>query len=76
MLNIPLLNTDCDAAYVPRKTVIGKLQPIEIEDIEISNVSWTKEHLNTRNSLVELPGMLPASSFQPDQNNLKQLILL
>ena len=56
--------------------MIGKLQPIEIEEIEISNVSWTKENSNTANSPVAVKSMPPESSFQPEQNNSKQLILL
>ena len=52
--------------------MIGKLQPIEIEDIEVSNMSWTKENTNTANSPAELPNLLPESSFQSQQNNLKQ----
>ena len=38
LLNIPLLNTKYDAAHVPSKTILGRLQPREIENIEISNV--------------------------------------
>ena len=58
------------------KTVKGKLEPIEIENIEVSNVSWTKENMNTSDIPIELSSMLPESSFQPEQNGLKQLILL
>ena len=38
--------------------MIGKLQPIKIEDI-VSNISWTKENSNTANSPEKLLSMLP-----------------
>ena len=56
--------------------MIGKLQPIETEIIEGSNISGTKENTNTANSLVQLPSMPPESSFQQEQINSKQSILL
>ena len=59
-----------------KKTVIGKLQPLEIENIEINIVSWTKENYKTAISSVELPNMQPESSFQLEQNGSKQLMLL
>ena len=43
LLKIPLLNTEHGTIHVLRKTIIGRLQPIETEDIEVSNVSWTKD---------------------------------
>ena len=64
LLNISLLNKEYDTMHITRKTIIGKLQPIEIEDIEFSNVSWTKENTDTINSPVKLPSMPPESSFQ------------
>ena len=35
LLNIPLLNTEYDTIHVPRKTVIGTLHLMEMEDIEV-----------------------------------------
>ena len=58
------------------KSIIGKLQPIEKEDIEVRNVSWTKDDTDTANSIVKLPSMLPESSFQPELNNAKQSVVL
>ena len=55
--------------------MLGNFHPIEIESIEVINILWTKENSNTAHSLVKLPSMLPGSSFQPEQNNSKQLIL-
>ena len=75
-LNIPLQNTEYNTNHIPRKTIIGKLQAIEIEDIEVSNISWTKDNADTANSLVELLSMLPESRVQPEHSNLKQLIIL
>ena len=39
--------------------MLGKLQPVDIENIEISNVSWTKENPKTAISPLGLPIMLP-----------------
>ena len=36
---IPLLNMEHNTANVPRKAVIGKLQPIDITDSEVNNIS-------------------------------------
>ena len=66
LLNISLLNTEYDAVHLLRKTVICKLLPIEIENIEVSNILWTKENSYTTN--------IPAE--QPKQNGSKPLILL
>ena len=76
MLKIPLLNTEHDTIYIPRKSAIGKLQPIEIEDSEVSNVSWTKYDTDTTNSPVEILSMPPESSFQLEHNNTKQSVVL
>ena len=38
LLNIPLLNTEYDAVYVPRKAMARQLKPIGIENIEISKI--------------------------------------
>ena len=48
--------------------MIGKLEPLEIGNIETSNVLWTKENSTTAISPVELLSMPPGSSFQPEQN--------
>ena len=63
LLNIPLLNTEYDAVHIPRKSMIGKLQPLEIGNIEINNVLGTKENSTTAISPVELLSMPPESSF-------------
>ena len=65
VLNIPLLNTEKDTIHVPRKNIIEKLQPIGIKDIEVNNVSWTKDDTDTTKCPVELLSILPESSFQP-----------
>ena len=53
----------------PEETIVGKLQTIEKEDIEVCSISWTKGDNDTTNSPVELPTMPPESSFQPEYNN-------
>ena len=44
LLNIPLLSTGYNAVLVPRRTVIGKLQSIKIENVDVSNISWLKQN--------------------------------
>ena len=57
--------------------MIGTLHPTENEDMEVSNILWTKtENSNTTNSPAVLPAILPELSFQPEQNNSKQTIIL
>ena len=46
LLSIPILNTAHDAVHVSGTTMIGTLHPIEIKDIEVSNVSWTKTKIH------------------------------
>ena len=61
----------------PQKTVIGNLQDIEVEDMEVSNILWTTDGTaDTTNSLIKLSYMPPESSFQPEHNNTKHSIVL
>ena len=77
LLKIPLLNTEHNTVHNPRKTIIGNLQPIEIEDFEVSNISWTINYTaDTANTPTELPNMPPDSSFQPEHNNTKDSVVL
>ena len=69
LLEIPLLNTKHITIYIPRKTITEKLKPIE--DIEVSNISWTKDDTDTTNCPVELPCIPSESSFQPKHYNTK-----
>ena len=39
LLKTPLLNTKHSKVHIPRKTVIGNVQPIDVEDFEVSNIS-------------------------------------
>ena len=72
ILKIPLLNTEHDTVHIPRKTIIGNLQPIEIEDFEVSNILWTTDGtVDTTNSPTELPSMPPESHFQSEHNSTK-----
>ena len=57
------------------KNMIRKLEPIEIEEMKLSSILWSKGNTNTANSLMELQSMSPESSFQSEQNTSKQLIL-
>ena len=77
LLKTHLLNTEHNTIHIPRKTTIGNLQPIEIEDFEVSNISWTTDcTADTTNSPMEFPSMLVESSFQPEHNNTKHSIVL
>ena len=75
MLSIPLLNTAYDTVHNPRKTIIGTLHPIEIKDIEVSNIFWTKK-LQQNKSPAEFLSVLSQLSFQPEQNDLKPSVIL
>ena len=76
LLKIPLLNTQYNTVHIPRKTIIGKLQPIEVEDFEVSSISWTTDGTAiTTNIPTELPSMPPESRFQPKHNIKKQSIV-
>ena len=74
---ISLLNTELNTIHIPRKTFIGKLQPMEIENFEISNI-WctTCGTSNAPSSLMKSPSMPPESSFQPEGNNARHAIVL
>ena len=39
LLQIPLPNTMQNTVHIPRKTVIGKFQPVDVADLKISNMS-------------------------------------
>ena len=45
---------------IPRKKIIGKLQPKEVVDIEVSDILWTTDGTaDTAKSQVESPSMPP-----------------
>ena len=61
---MPILNTQQDTVHIPRKTVMGSLQQIEIEDFEVSNISCTTDDTaDATNSPTELPSMPPKPGF-------------
>ena len=74
MLKRPLPDTEHGTIHVPRKTITGKLQPIKSEDIEVSNILWTKDDTDTTHSPVELLNRSHESSFQQEHNNTKHSI--
>ena len=77
LLKIPLPNTEQNTVCIPRKPIIGSLQPIDVEDFEVSNISWTTDGTaDTTNSPKELTCMPPESSFQPDYSNTKHSVVL
>ena len=77
LMKVPLLNTEQDTVHIPRKTVIGSLQPIEVEDFEVSNISWTTYGTaDTTNILTELPSLPPESSIQSQCNITKHSVVL
>ena len=80
LLSIPRLNTTYDRVWIPTATVIGTLDPVEIESTKVSNISWTKTGTSQddmRNSPTELPTIPPESRFQLEHNesNRQSIIL-
>ena len=75
-----MLNTAYNRVHVPRATVFGTLNIIDIESTEVSNISWIKMDKSKddiRNSPMELPKIPWESSFQPEHNNTeRQLVIL
>ena len=72
LLKIPLFNTEHNTADILRKTVIGNLQLIDVQDFKVSNTSWTTDNAaDTTNSPMKLSCMLPKSSFQLDHRNTR-----
>ena len=64
LLKIPLLNKDYNTFHIPRKTIIGKLQSLDVADFKVSNISWTTDGTATTTSKpTELPCMSPESIF-------------
>ena len=57
---------ELNTVQIPRKTVIGKLNLIDITDSEVSNIFWTTDSTTTTNKPHELPFMPPESGFQPE----------
>ena len=47
LLKIPLLNTENTTVKFPRKTIIGRLKPIDITDSEVNNITWTTDGTTT-----------------------------
>ena len=55
-LKMALHNTEHKTVHIPRKTVIRNLQPIEVEEFQVSKISWTITGTgDTTNSPMELP---------------------
>ena len=76
-LSMVILNTAYDAVHIPKTNVIGTWYPIEIENIEVSNVLWIKtENWSTKNSTADLPVMLSESCLKTEQSNSKQSIII
>ena len=72
LLSILILNTAYDRSCIPRATVFGMLNPVEIKNTEVNNISWIKTEIlqdNIRNSPTVVPTIPPESSFQTEHNN-------
>ena len=76
LLQIPLLNTEHNSVHILGKTITGKLLPIDVTDLKVSNISWTTDGTATANKATDLPCMPPKSSFQPEHSNTKHSIVL
>ena len=73
---ILLLNMEQRTVQIWRKTVIGKLHPVDIIYSDINNISWTTDSTTKTNKPVELPCLPPESSFQPEHNINRHSIVL
>ena len=65
-LSILILDTAYDRFWIPRAAVIGTLNPVEIESIEVNNISWTtaeKSQDSMKDSSTELPTIPLGSNF-------------
>ena len=69
MLSIPILITAYDAVHITRTTMIGILHPIEIEDIEVSDILSTKSE-NQTPQIVKLNSLLCHLNQVSIQNKL------
>ena len=54
LLNIPILNTAHSRVHIPKSTIFGTLKPVEIENGEISETSWTKSESLNKNTIENL----------------------
>ena len=64
------------SVQIPRKTVIGKLQPTDVTDSKVTNISWTTDGTTTTSKPAKLLCLLPESSFQPKHNINQYLVVL
>ena len=77
LLKIAVLNTEHNTVYIPRKTAIGKLQPVDVADLKIINISWTTDDtVSKTNKPTELRCLPPKSSFQLEYSNNKHSVVL
>ena len=75
LLSIPLLNAAYNMPHIHRKTWIRRLYAVGSKNIEVSNVSWTKENPNHNKSSIRTSEYAVWISFQQKQNNSKQSII-
>ena len=64
-----------DTFSVPRTTMFGTLNQIEIESTEVSNISWTKTEKSQddiRNSPTELQTIPLETNFKPEHDISKR----
>ena len=74
---ILLVITEQNTVYIPRKNIIGNLQPIDVDDFKVSNISFTTDGIaNAINSPVELPCLPPELSFLPEHSHTKHSIVI
>ena len=74
---LKILNTEHNTVQISRRTIIGKLQPMDDTHLKVNNISWTiVGTASTTGRHMELPCMAPESSFQPYQHNAKQSTVL
>ena len=75
----PAFSIEHNTVNIPRMTIIGKLQSLDVADFKVSNISWTTDGTSsTTNKPTELPCMLPEfnSIFSKSPMNVGRTNLL
>ena len=52
LLRIPLLSRENNIVQIPRKTIIDKLQPIDVAYSKVNKISWTADETTTMNCYI------------------------
>ena len=75
LMHITLLNMEHNTVQIQRKTVTGKLQPIDVTDSKANSISRTTDGTTTTDKPAELQWIPPKSTFQSEHNINKHSIV-